>query len=55
MYGYVVTDIRTALTSGPIQKSTAINIASPNIPLNTTEAIMLQGMTVEAFSISSAM
>ena len=53
MYGKPVSDAKTS-SALPIQNSTAISMAKPKSPLRITDMIMLHGITVDAFSISSA-
>lgn len=43
-----------ASSAFPKQNKVAINIENPSEPFIATEAIMLLGITVDAFSISSA-
>ena len=46
--------VAKALSTLPIQNRTATSIPNPKLPFNNTLMHMLRGMTLEAFSISSA-
>jgi hypothetical protein len=53
IYGNLVAEFKAVRTS-PKQKSAAMRMAMPNTPFNSTEMIMLLGITCDAPSISSA-